>query len=136
MDPPSPSSTISSASASDEVVPTVSLPISPPRPDKPSIDSSTWYRDMKLYAEALRVSIEADKQARASVGIHSIETQCNIPGVQIPPDLWDQPGDGEFRKAEKKHRCTEYLKGLGIEPEVWMFPKVIVAKGKESSDRK
>jgi hypothetical protein len=56
--------------------------------------------------------------------------------VQFPLDLWDQPGDGEFCKAEKKRRCTEYLKSLGIEPEAWMFPKVIVAKGKESFDRK
>jgi hypothetical protein len=136
MDPPSPSSTVSSASASDEVVPVVSLPISPSLPVKPSIDSPTWYRDMKLYAEALRTKIEADKRARASQGIHSIETQCNIPGVQFPLDLWDQPGDGEFSKAEKKRRRTEYLKSLGIEPEAWMFPKVTVAKGKESFDRK
>jgi hypothetical protein len=86
MDPPSPSSTISSASASDEVVPVVSLPNSP-LPTKPSIDSPTWYKDMKLYLEALKASIEADRQARASQGIHLIETQCNIPGVQFPPDL-------------------------------------------------
>src|SRR5579883_1432275 len=100
MDPPSLSSTISSASASDEVVPVVSFPIGPPLPAKPLIDSPTWYRDVKLYAEALRAGIEVKRRARASQGIHSIETQCNIPGVQFPPDLWDQPRDGEFTKAE------------------------------------
>jgi hypothetical protein len=59
MDPPSPSSTVSSASASDEVVPVISLPISS-LPPKPSIDSPTWYRDTKLYLEALKAKIEAD----------------------------------------------------------------------------
>jgi hypothetical protein len=136
MDPPSPSSTISSASASDEVVPVVSFPNNPPLPVKPPIDSPTWYRDTKLYLEALKANIEADRQARALQGIYSIESHCNISGMQIPIDLWDQPGDGEFIKAEKKHRRTEYLKSLGVELEVWIFPKVTVIKGKKSSDRK
>jgi hypothetical protein len=135
MDPPSPSSTISSASASDEVRPAVILPDCP-LPPKPSIDSPTWYRDMKFYAEALRAGIEADRQARASQGIHSIETQCNIPGLQFPSDLWDQPGDGEFTKAEKKQKRTQYLEDLGIEPEAWMFPRVTVRRGNNSFGRK
>ncbi|OEL17891.1 hypothetical protein BAE44_0021090 [Dichanthelium oligosanthes] len=66
MDPPSPDSTISSASAFDELALDVPLPTDP-LPVRPPFESPTWYRDTWLYAQALRDRIKARRQARAKV---------------------------------------------------------------------
>jgi hypothetical protein len=76
--------------------------------------------------------IGAERRARASLGAPPVDFQCNIPGVDLPPELFDWPGDSEFARMGLRYLRTWYLLDSGIDPREWMIPKVMCRAGDAS----
>jgi hypothetical protein len=73
--------------------------------------------------------IGAERRAKGSLGAPPVDPQCNIPGVEFPPELFDRPGDSDFARMGLRYLRTRYLLDFGIDPREWMIPKVMCRAG-------
>jgi hypothetical protein len=83
MNPPSPAYSATSASSVEEMF-VVSLPLEGPPPVPPVDDSPRWHEETLTYLRALNAREEARMRDLESRGIHQVDAQGNILGMELP----------------------------------------------------
>ncbi|OEL27809.1 hypothetical protein BAE44_0011172 [Dichanthelium oligosanthes] len=91
MDPPSPASSVTSASSADEMF-VVALHLEGPPLVPPLKYSPRWHEETLSYLHALNAREEARMRDLEFRGIHRVDAEGNVIGVQLPAKFLDPIG--------------------------------------------